>query len=40
MAQSTTVQIQSCIDRLRTGDDAAREELIGLACERMERPHP
>jgi RNA polymerase sigma-70 factor (ECF subfamily) len=34
---STTIQIQGCIDRLRQGDGAAREELIGLACERMER---
>lgn len=37
MNQGTTVQIQGCIDRLRGGDGAAREELIGLACERMER---
>lgn len=35
--QATTVQIQGCIDRLRDGDATAREELIGLACERMER---
>lgn len=34
---STTIQIQGCIDRLRDGDDKAREELIGLACNRMER---
>jgi RNA polymerase sigma factor (sigma-70 family) len=37
MNPNTTVQIQGCIDRLRGGDGAAREELIGLACERMER---
>lgn len=30
-------QIQSCLDRLRAGDDTAREELIHLVCGRMER---
>jgi RNA polymerase sigma-70 factor (ECF subfamily) len=33
----TTVQIQGCIDRLRAGDQAAREELIATACQRLER---
>jgi RNA polymerase sigma-70 factor (ECF subfamily) len=33
----TTVQIQACIDRLRAGDQAAREELIAAACQRLER---
>jgi RNA polymerase sigma-70 factor (ECF subfamily) len=30
-----TVQIQACLDRLRGGDEAARAELLGLACERL-----
>ena len=34
---STTVQIQRLLDRLQAGDDAAREELIGCACARLER---
>src|SRR5947209_16707843 len=36
-AANTTVRIQHCIDRLRGGDLKARDELIGHACERMER---
>jgi len=36
-AASTTVRIQTCIDRLRDGDLTARDELIGHACQRMER---
>jgi RNA polymerase sigma-70 factor (ECF subfamily) len=35
--QTTTVRIQGCIDRLKGGDVKARGELIGLACERLER---
>src|SRR5262249_23018338 len=30
-----TVQIQACLDRLRGGDEAARGELLGCACERL-----
>lgn len=32
---SQTVQIQACLDRLRAGDEAARAELLNLACERL-----
>ncbi len=31
----TTVQIQGWIDRLRAGDESAREELLKCACNRM-----
>jgi RNA polymerase sigma factor (sigma-70 family) len=34
---SQTVRIRRCIDRLRTGDQQARDELLGLACERLMR---
>src|SRR5262245_22341161 len=34
-APSQTVQIQACLDRLRGGDEAARDELLGCACERL-----
>jgi RNA polymerase sigma-70 factor (ECF subfamily) len=30
-------ELQACIDRLKAGDPAAREELIGYACERLRR---
>jgi RNA polymerase sigma-70 factor (ECF subfamily) len=32
-----TVQIQAWIDRLRTGDELARKELLACACQRLER---
>jgi RNA polymerase sigma-70 factor (ECF subfamily) len=32
---SQTVQIQGYLDRLRAGDEAARAELLGCACERL-----
>src|SRR5262245_24887011 len=32
---SQTVQIQGYLDRLRGGDEAARDELLGCACERL-----
>jgi RNA polymerase sigma factor (sigma-70 family) len=31
----TTIGIQSCLDRLRLGDPAARDELITVACRRL-----
>jgi RNA polymerase sigma-70 factor (ECF subfamily) len=34
---SQTVQIQGYLDRLRGGDEAARGELLNLACERLRR---
>src|SRR5262245_2739234 len=34
-APSQTVQIQACLDRLRGGDEAARDELLGCACDRL-----
>ncbi len=30
-------QIQHCLDRLRAGDESARDELVHLVCGRMER---
>jgi RNA polymerase sigma factor (sigma-70 family) len=32
---SQTVQIQACLDRLCGGDETARAELLGCACERL-----
>src|SRR5262245_62623942 len=32
---SQTVQIQAWLDRLRGGDESARCELLGCACERL-----
>jgi RNA polymerase sigma-70 factor (ECF subfamily) len=32
-----TTQIQGCLDRLRAGEAAARDELIACACRRLER---
>src|SRR5215831_13072988 len=32
---SQTLHIQACLDRLRGGDEAARGELLGCACERL-----
>ena len=36
-ACTPTVQSQRLLDRLQAGDDAARNELIGCACARLER---
>lgn len=33
----TTAQIQHWIERLQTGDRAARNELLKCACDRLER---
>jgi RNA polymerase sigma factor (sigma-70 family) len=35
--ESSTIQVQRCLDRLRAGESAAREELIRAACDRMQR---
>jgi RNA polymerase sigma-70 factor (ECF subfamily) len=37
MPEGSTVRLQDCLDRLRTGDPAARDELLGAACERLTR---
>jgi RNA polymerase sigma-70 factor (ECF subfamily) len=34
---SPSVRVQRCLDRLRAGDSAARDELFNHACERLER---
>jgi RNA polymerase sigma factor (sigma-70 family) len=34
---ASTTQIQLRLDRLRAGDDSARDELIHIACERLRR---
>src|SRR5262249_12443431 len=34
-ASDRTAHIQACLDRLRGGDEAARAELLGCACERL-----
>jgi RNA polymerase sigma factor (sigma-70 family) len=34
-APSLTLQVQACLDRLRAGDESARDELLGCACERL-----
>jgi RNA polymerase sigma factor (sigma-70 family) len=36
-AVGQTVQIQRLLDRLQTGDESARKELIDCACARLER---
>src|SRR5260370_13000493 len=33
----TTVHLQTCLDRLRAGDESARAELVNAACERLAR---
>jgi hypothetical protein len=33
-APSLTLHVQACLDRLRGGDETARAELLGCACER------
>ena len=37
MAANTTHQLQKCLDRLQAGDEAARKELVNLACQRLLR---
>lgn len=37
MAENTTVHLQRCLDRLREGDQAARQELVNAACQRLLR---
>jgi len=32
-----TLHVQACLDRLRGGDEAARAELLGCACERLRK---
>ena len=32
-----TVQLQRCLERLQAGDDTARAELVGCACEQLTR---
>jgi RNA polymerase sigma-70 factor (ECF subfamily) len=34
-ASSQTTHIQACLERLRGGDEPARAELLGCACERL-----
>lgn len=34
---NTTLMVQSCLDRLRAGDPAARDELISVAADRLRR---
>ena len=36
-APSLTLYVQACLDRLRGGDEAARAELLGCACERLRK---
>ena len=36
-APSLTMHVQACLDRLRGGDEAARAELLGCACERLRK---
>jgi RNA polymerase sigma-70 factor (ECF subfamily) len=36
-ATHSTTQIQRRLDRLRAGDDSARDELLTIACERLRR---
>jgi RNA polymerase sigma-70 factor (ECF subfamily) len=33
----TTVRLQRCLDRLHAGDEAARDELLNVACDRLAR---
>ena len=37
MSGTTTLLVQHCLDRLRAGDEAARAELLQVACERLTR---
>ena len=36
-APPLTMHVQACLDRLRGGDEAARAELLGCACERLRK---
>jgi RNA polymerase sigma-70 factor (ECF subfamily) len=36
MMESPSVHLQNCLDRLRQGDKAAREELLHAACDRLQ----
>jgi RNA polymerase sigma-70 factor (ECF subfamily) len=36
-ATTSTTQIQLRLDRLRAGDESARDELLNIACERLSR---
>ncbi|MCE9533873.1 MAG: sigma-70 family RNA polymerase sigma factor [Planctomycetes bacterium] len=33
---ATTIHIQGCLDRLKAGDSKARDEILKLACDRLE----
>jgi RNA polymerase sigma-70 factor (ECF subfamily) len=35
MTEQTTVHLQRCLDRLRAGDETARNELLTVACSRL-----
>ena len=35
-SRGTTIQLEACVDRLRAGDTGARDDLIALACGRMQ----
>jgi RNA polymerase sigma-70 factor (ECF subfamily) len=35
MPEQTTLRVQRCLDRLRTADPAAREELLATSCTRL-----
>src|SRR5262249_32858685 len=36
MSDSASVQLQRCLDRLRQGDAAARNDLLSSACDRLQ----
>lgn len=35
--RAATVEIEACVERLKAGDQAARDELLRIACGRLER---
>ena len=37
MADDATTRLQRCLERLRAGDEGARQELLSGACERLRR---
>jgi RNA polymerase sigma-70 factor (ECF subfamily) len=37
MAETSTTQLQNCIERLKAGDPTARDELLKHSCERLRR---
>jgi RNA polymerase sigma factor (sigma-70 family) len=37
MTANTTLHLQLCLDRMRVGDEAARQQLLNTACERLLR---